>query len=80
MSYGLALPFDTDDPTFVRGVEIGRLWEILKHTPEAFEQTVHVSNAEMMLRLGEATDRTVESEELDEIWMVVKFGEVEDAG
>ena len=28
--YALALAFDTDSPEFVRGVEIGRLWEQLK--------------------------------------------------
>jgi len=29
-SFGLALPFDTDDTEFVRGFEAGRLWEQLK--------------------------------------------------
>lgn len=73
MAYDLVLPFDTDDPEFVRGVEIGRLWENLKSTPEAFDSVVHLSNAEMVLRIAEAEDRTVQSEELDETWMRVKF-------
>lgn len=73
--YGLALSFDTDNSEFVRGVEIGRLWEIIKNTPESFEQTVHLVNAEMVLRIAEAQDRIVESEELDDTWMIVKFGE-----
>lgn len=75
--YDLVLPFDTDNPEFVRGVEVGRLWEIMKATPEAFEEMVHLVNAEMVLRIAEAQNRTVESEEHDEIWMTVKFGEAE---
>lgn len=76
--YDLVLPFDTDNSEFARGVEIGRLWEIIKATHEAFEGTVHLSNAEMVLRMSEAQNRTVKSEEIDEIWMTVKFGEAEE--
>lgn len=76
-NYALLFPFDTDDPQFIRGVEVGRLWEIMKATPEAFEETVHLTNAEMVLRIAEAQNRVVVSEEHDEIWMTVKFGEVE---
>lgn len=75
--YTLLLPFDTDNSDFIRGVEVGRLWEIMKFTPEAFEETVHLANAEMVLRIAETQNRTVESEEHDEIWMTVKFGEAE---
>lgn len=77
MSYELLLPFDTDNPEFIRGVEIGRLWETLKNTPEEFEQTVHLSNAEMVIRIAEAQRRTVQSRELDDTWMRVTFGEAE---
>ena len=73
MSYALALAFDTDDPQFVRGVEIGKLYERLALDPDAHEQTVHVANAEMVLRIGEALGREVESEEHDDVWMTVRF-------
>lgn len=43
--YTLVLPFDTDDPEFVRGFEVGRLWEKMKLTPEPFEETVHSTEA-----------------------------------
>lgn len=76
--WALALPFDTDNSEFVRGVEVGRVWEILKNTPEEFEQTVHVSNAEMMIRMAEAKERTVRSTlHMDDIWMTVRFGEAD---
>jgi hypothetical protein len=26
-AYGLVLPFDSDDPEFTRGVQIGMVWE-----------------------------------------------------
>jgi hypothetical protein len=72
--YALVLPFDTDNPEFIRGVEVGRLWENLKAEPGPYEATVHLSNAEMVIRIAEAQNRTVESEELDDTWMNVKFG------
>ncbi len=72
--YGCVLPFDNDNHDFVMGVEVGRLWEMLK-TPEGIEQTVHAVNAEMILRIAEATGRTVVSEEVDDVWIIVTFSE-----
>jgi hypothetical protein len=71
--YACALAFDTNAPEFVRGVEIGRLWEIVKQTDDEVEEFVHASNAEMVLRIAEATGRTVRSEELNEPWLLVTF-------
>jgi hypothetical protein len=61
-AYGLVLPFDTDDPEFVRGVECGRLWERME-TIDAQEtdfplgleivQIIHGTNAEMVMRMCE---------------------------
>jgi hypothetical protein len=71
----LLLPFDTDDPLFTRGVEVGRLWELLK-TGEEVRETVHATNAEMVIRLGEATGRDFETEEpFDGAWLRVFFPE-----
>jgi putative heme iron utilization protein len=69
------LPFDTDEPLFARGFEAGRLWTVLEAQPDAYlEQIVHVTNTEMVMRMGEALGRPVRSEELDEVWMTVVFG------
>jgi hypothetical protein len=71
------LPFDTDDAEFARGFETGRLWALLNSTDEEVVETVHAANAEMILRLGEATGRHVRSVELDENWIEVTFTEVD---
>lgn len=68
-----ALQFDTSASEFVRGVEIGRLWETLKLETGPIEEYVHATNAEMVLRLAEATGRAVQSEDLDETWLLVTF-------
>lgn len=73
-AYGLLLEFDRDGD-FAHGFEVGRLWAILSDTDEAWDGEVHAVNAEMMLRLAEATERTVESEELGEGWLTVRFSE-----
>ena len=77
--HGLLLPFDTDDPEFARGFELGRLWALLRAEDGPLEdECVHVANAEMVLRVAEATGRGVCSEELDEHWMAVAFGAAEE--
>jgi hypothetical protein len=73
--YSLLLPFDTDDPEFARGVEVGRLWELLK-TGEEVSETIHATNAEMVMRLGEATGRGYETEEpFSGDWLHIVFRE-----
>ena len=74
--FACALAFDTPGPDFVRGVEIGRLWELLKGDEALPEQVLHASNAEMILRMAEATGRAVVSEDLDDCWIAVTFGAV----
>lgn len=71
--YSCAVEFDTSGADFVRGVEVGRLWEMLKTREDTFEEIVHASNAEMVLRLSEATGRRVRSQELDETWILAVF-------
>lgn len=53
---------------------VGRLWERLELEPEGVVQAVHASNAEMMLRVAEATGRSVSAEIHDEVWATVAFG------
>jgi hypothetical protein len=69
----LELAFDTDDPEFARGVEAGLLWERARIERDPFEETVHLTNAEMMLRIADALGRPVASTELDDTWMTVRF-------
>jgi len=72
--YSLLLPFDTDDHEFCRGFEAGRLWTLLRESPnEPFHETISVQNAEMVLRIAEATNRQVRSEELGGDWLDVTF-------
>ena len=52
----------------------------MKLTPEPFEETVHSTNAEMVMRMAEAQKRLVSGTELDDMWMTVSFGEAPDAG
>lgn len=73
--FGLLLPFDRDEPEFALGFEVGRLWSVLSQTDENYEAEVHAANAEMMFRLAEATERTVDSEELGNGWLTVRFSE-----
>lgn len=71
------LPFDTDDPMFTRGFEMGRLWGLLREFPDDAAEgvLVHATNAEMVIRIGEALDRTVEGDPNDdETWLLVTFG------
>jgi hypothetical protein len=77
MAFEQVMAFDTDAPEFVRGFELGRLWEQLQAEPEQpLEQLVHISNAEMVMRLAEACGREVASRERDGTWMTVRFGVV----
>jgi hypothetical protein len=77
-TWSLSLPFDTDDPEFARGVEVGIVWEKLDRLAftDSHTTTVHSANTEMMLRIAEATGRPVASEDVDAEWTHVTFGPV----
>lgn len=74
MAYNLVLPFDTDDVEFTRGVQIGVVWLSLTIDPAEVGAVLYASNAEMVLRMAEATGRSVRSVDLDETWIEVTFG------
>lgn len=71
------LPFDSDSSEFTRGFEVGNVWSILAHMPvpigDSVSFQVHITNAEMMLRLGSVCNYRVSSNELDDEWMRIKF-------
>jgi hypothetical protein len=72
--HAMLLPFDTDSVEFVRGFELGRIWALLRVAPEEpVEELAHVVNAEMLMRLGEATGREVTSEEIGDGWLLASF-------
>ena len=69
------LAFDTDDAMFARGFEAGRVWGMLRAAPEeAFSEAVHAANAEMMIRMAEATDREFTAKDLGGDWVAIRFG------
>jgi len=68
----LICPFDTDDPEFVRGFEVGTVWSQVR-TGEPCVVTVHATNVEMVMRMAEATGRLFEAEDLDDDWIAVAF-------
>lgn len=71
------LPFDTDDAEFARGFEAGRIWALLRATDDEVIEAMHAENAEMVLRLAEATGRRVQAVDLDENWIEATFAEVD---
>jgi hypothetical protein len=75
-TWGLTLAFDSDDPEFCRGVDVGRMYELLHALPaeETLDFTCLGWNAEMILRLAESFGRSVESEETRDDWLNVTFG------
>jgi len=68
------LPFDTDEPAFAHGFEAGRVWAALQGCDGELEEIVHAANTEMVLRMGEALNRPVVGEPLDDVWTRVRFG------
>jgi hypothetical protein len=72
--YSLVVPFDRTTEDFARGVEVGMLWQRLQSDPLPVVAVLHASNAEMALRLGEARGASVQSEELDDDWLTVTYG------
>jgi hypothetical protein len=71
ISYELLLAFDSNDPEFTRGFEAGRLWERIRSDDSAFEETLHASNAEMVMRMCEARDREFSARSIDDTWIEV---------
>ena len=73
-TFGVLLPFDTDAKPFALGFELGRLWTLLRERPdETIEEVVHAENAEMLIRIGEATDRDFTATDVDNAWVLVRY-------
>jgi hypothetical protein len=71
----LALPFDTDQPEFRRGVEIGMLWQQLQMQPFGpVEATLHADCTEMVIRIAEAACLPFAAEDGGDGWIHVVIG------
>ncbi len=64
--YAAILAFDTDDERFVHGFECGRIWALLAQHDRPIKVLAHKVNAEMLLRMAEATGRHVQTTDLDD--------------
>lgn len=64
--YKMLLPFDTDNPEFARGFEAGSMWERIKNDHTTWDQIIHATNAEMVMRMCEAKDREFRAESTDD--------------
>lgn len=72
--HGHLLSFDSDAPEFSRGFEAGRIWTLLRERPdEPVAEYAHAVNAEMLMRMAEATGRQFEAEDLGDDWLEVRF-------
>jgi hypothetical protein len=72
-TFGLLLAFDDESKKFASGFECGRIWALLRENAMAQDFDVHVENAEMMMRMAEATDRAFHAEEMKDGWVTVYF-------
>lgn len=82
-NYNLTLAFDTDDPEFCRGVEVGTIWVELHHfiilgskaPGVVMATTAHENNVEMVHRMAKAKGLTARVKHLPESpgWINVMF-------
>jgi hypothetical protein len=70
--FGPIFEFDTNDPEFGRGAEVGYLHGRLSEIGEvAVEQMMQRANEEMLRRIAEAHGREYTIEVIDKDWMMV---------
>jgi hypothetical protein len=75
--YALLLAYDRDTEDFAFGFEAGRIWMRARYGPEdGFDEIVHFRNSEMMIRIAEATGRSIRMTYPDDHWAHVYFGEI----
>jgi hypothetical protein len=72
-AFSLALPFDTDNADFRRGVEAGMLWEAVRRSP-VVSMLIHADNAEMAIRIAEAARKPFTAEDCGADWIDVTIG------
>jgi hypothetical protein len=76
-TYEPLLEFVDQTETFALGFEAGNVWRQLQDTDDEVTVLVHAGQAEMWMRMTEATRRDgCAGTELGDGWMEVWFGEV----
>lgn len=73
-AYELVVAFDRIGEDFARGVEVGMTQQRLRSEPLPLSATMHVTNAEMAIRMAEAKGCPVRAEPLSDEWLAVYFG------
>jgi hypothetical protein len=72
------LEFDSASSEFSRGFEAGRIWAVLQASPDRpVDVFAHAANAEMFMRMADATGRTVNASDLEGEWINVLFSAVD---
>lgn len=80
-TWGLVLPFDTDDPEFTRGFTCGMIWQLMELDTPGIELTVSSNNVWMCAQMADAGGYLLEAKETgvvaseleDADWMNVSF-------
>ncbi len=78
--YNLILAFDSDEPEFRRGFEAALIYRDAWELPRGkrFERQIHAENAEMVMRIAEATGCTFTAWGANDDWVLVTL--VKDEG
>lgn len=65
------LPFDSDDESFIRGFEAGRIWVLMEENPSKLTGMIfRAVNAEMVMRMIETRELKLKAVFTDdELWM-----------
>jgi hypothetical protein len=71
-SLSLVLPFDTTDPKFRRGVEVGVLWATLRLRGRA-GGTVCWETAAMLMKIADEKRLQFSAKPVDETWVTVSI-------
>jgi hypothetical protein len=69
---GLMSVCDASGEEFLRGLEIGRLWEQLR-SEEPVQTRVRAANVELLLRMSAASSRPLKADAVDETWLLARF-------
>lgn len=71
MTFVIELPYDTDDESFIRGFEAGRIWTLMQENPDKLPGLIFRSvNAELVMRMLESRDMHMKAKFTDdEKWM-----------
>lgn len=74
--FKLALAFDTDDPEFARGVEVGSWWaRVQSAKSNSVSGYAHGRNSEMLMRIAESQGWVCKAEVIDDfdnLWVTME--------